>query len=78
MQINITYVPIESLRPSEYNPRKWDEEAKTNLKESIKRFDVVDPLLVNGSEARKNILIGGHFRLEALRLKGVRYLCFRY
>lgn len=69
-KINITYVPIESLRPSEYNPRKWDEEAKTNLKESIKRFDVVDPLLVNGSEERKNILIGGHFRLEALKELG--------
>jgi len=70
MQINITYVPIDLLRPSEYNPRKWDEEAKANLKESIKRFDVVDPLLVNGSEERKNIVIGGHFRIETLKELG--------
>lgn len=69
-QLKITYVPIESLLPSEYNPRKWGAEAKNNLKESIKRFDVVDPLLVNGSEERKNILIGGHFRLEALKELG--------
>lgn len=68
--ISVVYVPIEDLRASEYNPRKWDDEAKKQLKESITRFGVVDPLLVNGAEERKNIVIGGHFRLEAIKELG--------
>ncbi len=68
--INVVCVPIADLRASEYNPRKWDAEAKKQLKESITRFGVVDPLLVNGAEDRKNIVIGGHFRLEAIKELG--------
>lgn len=65
--IHIQYVPIEDIRLDTYNPRKWNEEDKRQLKESITRFGVVDPLLVNNADNRKNILIGGHFRLEILR-----------
>jgi len=68
--IGVVYVPIVELRASEYNPRKWDSEAKKHLKDSITRFGVVDPLLVNGVEGRKNIVIGGHFRLEAIKELG--------
>ncbi len=68
--LHITYVPITSLIASNYNPRSWDETAKQQLKESITRFGVADPLIVNGAETRKNILIGGHFRLEVLRELG--------
>lgn len=68
--ISVVYVPISELRASEYNPRKWDAEAKKQLKESITRFGVVDPLLVNGAGDRKNIVIGGHFRLEAIKELG--------
>ncbi len=63
-RINITYVPITSLKPSEYNPRKWSKEATDQLKESIKRYGLVDPLIVNSAKNRKNILIGGHFRFS--------------
>lgn len=69
-KLNIKYVPIGDLHPSEYNPRKWDAEAKKQLKESITRFGAVDPLLVNSAENRKNIVLGGHFRLEVLKELG--------
>ena len=69
-KIEVTYVPLSNLNASEYNPRKWDTKAKEQLKESITRFGIVDPLLANSAEARKNILIGGHFRLEVLRELG--------
>lgn len=62
--INIKYVPIADLRSASYNPRKHDTTASTQLKESIKRFGMVDPLIVNSAPNRKNIVIGGHFRLE--------------
>lgn len=68
--LRIVYVPITSLNPSLYNPRKWDAVAKDHLKESVARFGVVDPLIVNGAEARKNVVIGGHFRLEVLKELG--------
>lgn len=61
-KLNIVYVPTNSLKPAEYNPRKWDEAAIKNLTDSIKRFGMVDPFLANNAPGRENILIGGHFR----------------
>jgi len=71
-KLNIIYVPINNLRPSDYNPRKWDAKAIADLKESIKKYGIVDPLLVNSAEARKNIVIGGHFRLTVLKELGFK------
>ncbi len=70
--IKIEYIPIDVLKPAEYNPRKWDKEAKNQLKESIKRYDIVDPLLVNSAKNRKNIVIGGHFRLSVIKELGYK------
>ncbi len=66
-QLNIQYVPISLLKAAEYNPRSWSEEAITELTKSIKKFGVVDPILVNGAKDRKNIVIGGHFRLKVVK-----------
>jgi DNA modification methylase len=68
--LHIEYVPVNLLTPSDYNPRKWDEKQKKDLKESISRFGTVDPLLVNSNSERKNIVIGGHFRLEVCKELG--------
>lgn len=68
--MRIEHVPIATLKPAEYNPRKWDKEAENQLKESIKRFGIVDPLLVNSAPKRKGIVIGGHFRLTVLKDMG--------
>jgi DNA modification methylase len=62
--LNIVYVSTDLLRPSKYNPRVWDKEAISQLKESLKRYGFVDPLLANSAPDRKNILISGHFRLS--------------
>src|SRR3989338_6989899 len=71
-ELNVTYVPIASLRPAEFNPRRWDKEAVKNLQESIQRFGVVDPLLVNGAPERRGVVIGGHFRLSVLKEMGIK------
>jgi len=65
--IQIEYVSIDLLKSADYNPRKWDSEAEKELKESIGRFGIVDPLLVNSADNRKNIVIGGHFRLSVIK-----------
>lgn len=70
-QLQVVYVSINELKPATYNPRKWSEKAIADLTESIKRYGMVDPLLVNGAENRKNIVIGGHFRLKIA--KDLRY-----
>jgi DNA modification methylase len=72
VRLEIKWVDIDDLRPSEYNPRKWTEKEMNDLKESIKRFGIVDPLVVNSAENRKNIVIGGHFRLTILKELGYK------
>ena len=68
----IVMAKASSLKASTYNPRKWDQSAIDGLTESIKRFGLVDPLLVNGSKDRKNIVIGGHFRLKVAKDLGFK------
>lgn len=63
-KLQIEYTQIKDLKLSDYNPRKWNEKAISDLTESIKKYGLVDPLLVNSAPNRKNILIGGHFRLK--------------
>jgi len=62
--IQTVEVPINDLIPADYNPRKHDDVATEQLKQSILSFGFVDPVISNSSPARKNIIIGGHFRWE--------------
>jgi len=70
--IQIVEVPINELRVSEYNPRKHSKEQADQLKESIKRFGLVDPVICNSAPERKNILIGGHFRCKMAEELGIK------
>jgi ParB-like chromosome segregation protein Spo0J len=71
MAKEITEVKISELNPAPYNPRKWSEDAVRDLTESVKRFGMVDPILVNSAENRRNIVIGGHFRLKVAKDLGM-------
>ncbi len=71
-KINVIYINASDLKPSAYNPRIWNKVALEKLTESIKRFGLVDPLMVNSAPNRKNVLIGGHFRLEVARRLGIK------
>lgn len=71
-QLNIQSVAIDKLKPALYNPRKWSEEAVEQLTESVRRFGMVDPILVNGADGRKDIVIGGHFRLKITKDLGYK------
>lgn len=66
--MKIEQVPIKDLKPSVYNPRRWDDKVISDMTESIKRFGLCDPLLVNSAPERKNIVIGGHLRLKVANL----------
>tara|TARA_Y100001972_G_scaffold126938_1_gene182187 strand:- start:980 stop:1507 length:528 start_codon:yes stop_codon:yes gene_type:complete len=53
-------IQIEKLKPASYNPRQITKKQYADLLESIKRFGVVDPIIVN----QDFTVIGGHQRLK--------------
>jgi len=69
--INITYYNADDLVMAEYNPRQLTKDQYTQLKDSINRFGLVDPLIVNKNKDRKNILVGGHQRLRIAKEIGL-------
>lgn len=68
--VSIKYVSLRVLKPAAYNPRKISPEALAQLKESITRYSMIDPIIVNSAPKRKNIVIGGHQRLRAAKELG--------
>lgn len=61
---------LADIKPAEYNPRITLQEGDTEyeaLKNSIDRFGLVEPLVVNG---RNNTLVGGHQRFNVLKANG--------
>jgi DNA modification methylase len=55
---------IKDLIRAEYNPRKLTKVQEQDLKDSLTRFGLVDPILVNVNKERENIIIGGHQRVK--------------
>ena len=71
-KFKVEYVKLDDLKPSDYNPRRFSKQDFEQLKKSIKKFGVVDPLIVNSAENRKNVIIGGHFRYKVLKELGYK------
>ena len=69
--MDIQYYKAQDLIMAEYNPRQLNKDQYTQLKDSIERFGLVDPLIVNKNKDRKNILVGGHQRLRKAREMGM-------
>lgn len=70
-----TVVPAASLQPAPYNPRVIDEDNYERLKESVRRFGLVDPILVNG---RTGLVVSGHQRLRAAIDIGIERVPIRH
>ena len=69
--MNIQYYRANDLIMAEYNPRQLTKDQYTQLKDSLTRFGLVDPLIVNKHKSRKNILVGGHQRLKIAKEIGM-------
>ena len=61
---------VSKLTPADYNPRKLDKGKFMLLQESIKKFGMVKPLIVNGDNG---ILTAGHQRTRAMKAVGLKY-----
>jgi ParB/RepB/Spo0J family partition protein len=70
-EIAIVHVKTEELRFADYNPRKANEFEHENLVKSVKKYGIVDPIIVNAAASRRNIIIGGHFRVRVARELGL-------
>jgi len=55
---------IKELIAAEYNPRQLTKGQFKHLSDSLTRFGVVDPVIVNKHKDRDNIIVGGHQRLK--------------
>ena len=64
MDMKIKHYPIGDLISAEYNPRQLTKDQFSQLKDSVKRFGLVDPIIVNTHKDRKNIVVGGHQRIK--------------
>lgn len=65
-KLTIQRIPIEKLKPAEYNPRKDlqpEDKEYQKIKESIIEYGCVLPLVVN----KDMTVIGGHQRLKVLK-----------
>ena len=69
---NIIQKPIDSLIFAEYNPRQLSDDQYKHLKDSITRFGLVDPIIINKNKDRKDIIIGGHQRVKVARTMGIK------
>ena len=69
--MQIIEVPLQDLKEAEYNPRQMTEKQVKDLTESIKRFGLVDPIIVNSHKGRENVVVGGHQRLKIAFILGL-------
>ena len=67
MEHKIIQRDIDFLIFAEYNPRQLTKDQHQHLKDSIQRFGLVDPILVNKHKDRKDIIIGGHQRVRVAK-----------
>jgi hypothetical protein len=62
--------PLSALAPADYNPRKLDEDKFIKLQESLRKFGVIKPVIINGENG---ILTAGHQRTRAMKAIGITH-----
>jgi len=70
--LEVVNVDVNELKISKYNPRTWSKKATDDLKESIVRFGLAQPIICNSASNRKNVIIGGNFRFHVAKLLGYK------
>ena len=63
MGLNIKKIKIDDIKPASYNPRKIDTKNFKKLSDSIEKFGLVDPIIIN---LKNHNIIGGHQRFDYL------------
>lgn len=77
-ELEIHWVDPYLLNEAEYNPRKITPKKKKELRDSMEKFGLRDPLKVNTFEGRENVLISGHQRLKIAKELGYKLVPVTY
>jgi ParB-like chromosome segregation protein Spo0J len=71
--MNIEKIEINKLKAATYNPRQISTKQYKDLKESITKFGLVDPIIVNQYFTENYyVVIGGHQRLKICKELGYK------
>ncbi len=71
-QKNIAYIPISSIRPNPYQPRKqFNKSSLEELCDSIKQYGVLQPINVRKIAGNSYELVAGERRLRAATMAGL-------
>ena len=62
--------PLSDLRPADYNPRLLTQDKFVKLQESLRKFGVIKPVIINGGNG---ILTAGHQRTRAMKAIGLTH-----
>ena len=68
--MEITDLPLGQLKEAPWNPNRMDEVMRHRLRESIRRFGLVENLVVRPDGAGAYEVLGGNQRLQVLRELG--------
>ena len=71
--MKIEKIDINKLQPASYNPRQISTKQYKDLRESIDKFGLVDPIIVNEYFVENYyVVIGGHQRLKICKELGYK------
>lgn len=73
IQSEIKYIPIESIKPNPYQPRKdFNKKSLEELSQSIKSFGLIQPISVRKLQNDSYELVAGERRLRASELANLK------
>lgn len=68
----VTHLPINSISPSKYQPRKtFDESLLNELAESIKSHGIIQPIVIRKTKNEDYEIIAGERRFRAAKIAGL-------
>jgi len=72
-QTEIKYIPIESIKPNPYQPRKdFNKKALEELSQSIKTYGLIQPISVRKLQDNSYELVAGERRLRASEMANLK------
>ena len=77
--MEIVQIPVKKISPSAFQPREtFDKEAIEELAESIKEFDLLNPILVKSTGDDTYQIIAGERRWRAAQFAGLKKIYARH
>ena len=70
--MQIQNLPIDILKPVDYNPRQISKKQFEDLKKSVQNFGAMEPAIINSFPGRENVIISGHMRIRVAQDIGMK------